>query len=409
MRERRDVPEDFEFDEQFIHDVIRASDGQAGELRELVEKHGPERIARLLVEEVICRATPAVNDTPVLIELDIRDSTRDLTYFLKVERGGPAALVSAEDGFVGMRIEYELGELARELYGPIRERSAGVRGTALFPGVPAESAFEQMGPYFLATQQATQSVLDGCTSRKPDLTELSSRYITPKFGSLHWFAPHYDRHFRDYRGEQVRVLEIGIGGYRFPGAGGGSLRMWKHFFPRGLVYGLDIEDKSHINEPRITTLQGDQSDGEYLNSIAQRYGPFDIVIDDGSHINQHVRASFQALFPHVRPGGLYVIEDMWTAYWPGFGGNKDPRQSEGTSLGLLKSVIDAIQHQELPESTEHQPTYLDQNVVGMHVYHNVAFLEKGRNAEGGIPAWMPRDFNSLVAVSSGEPPPDDSE
>ncbi|ANZ15351.1 class I SAM-dependent methyltransferase [Streptomyces noursei] len=402
------MTEKFDFDEQFIRDVIHASGDHGGELGKVVAEHGRRKVAQLLVEEVISRAAPAVNDTPVLLEFAISDGEHVLTYYLRVEKGEPVAFAAQDDGFVGMRVEYELSELVRELYGPIRERSAGVRGTKLFPYVEKASAFEQMGSYFLATQQATQTLLEGCSSAKPNLSELSSRYITPKFGSLHWFTPHYDRHFREYRGEQVRVLEIGIGGYRVPTSGGGSLRMWKHFFPRGQIYGLDIVDKSHVNEPRIIALQGDQSDAESLNRIAERHGPFDIIIDDGSHINQHVQASFEYLFPHVKPGGLYVIEDMWTAYWPGFGGNVDPAASSGTSLGLLKSLIDAIQHQELPETADRQPSYADQNVVGVHAYHNVAFIEKGRNAEGGVPPWIPRDFESLVAASSGEPLPQET-
>lgn len=403
------VPGHFEFDDAFVSAVIRASGGLDQELLDVVERYGLRAVARLLVDEVIARAAPPVNETAVLVRLVLRHGDDVVTYHLRVSREAGVSLADAADGFVGMRVAYELADLARELYGPLRERAAGVRGAALFPDVSEESGFEWMGTYFLATQQATQAVLAGCGSAKPDLAELSSRYITPKFGSLHWFTPHYDQHFRPYRAEQVRVLEIGIGGYRYPGTGGGSLKMWKHFFPRGLIFGLDIEDKSHIDEPRITALRGDQGDADSLRQVAERHGPFDIVIDDGSHLNEHVRTSFHALFPHVRPGGLYVIEDMWTAYWPGFGGDVDPANSAGTSLGLLKSVIDAIQHEERPDSARREPSYVDRNVVGLHVYHNVAFIEKGRNDEGGVPPWMPRDFNTLVAASSGETPAGDDQ
>ncbi|KNE79461.1 MULTISPECIES: class I SAM-dependent methyltransferase [Streptomyces] len=383
-----------------VRQIIRAAGGHAADVRELVAEHGPEAVTAVLVDEIVSRAPHPVNDVPVLVELAVRSGDALVPRRLAVAQGAPVRRAAPDDdGFVAMRVEYELDELVRELFGPCRERAAGTRGTTLFPY--ATSGTGHIDTYFLAAQQATATVLAGCTSAKPDLNELTSRYLTPKWGSLHWFTPHYDRHFREYRNEEVRVLEIGIGGYQHPEWGGGSLRMWKHFFHRGLIYGLDIEDKSHAEEQRITTVVGDQNDPGCLTELAARYGPFDIVIDDGSHINEHVRTSFHALFPHVRPGGLYVIEDLWTAYWPGFGGDSDPGKSDLTSLGLVKSLVDSLQHQELPEDSGRSPGYADRHVVGLHVYHNLAFIEKGVNSEGGIPGWIPRDFDALVAASSG--------
>ncbi|MEU3906544.1 class I SAM-dependent methyltransferase [Streptomyces goshikiensis] len=391
-----------------IREIIRAAGGHDADLKDLAARYAPADIVRVLLDEITTRCPAPVNDVPVLVELAVRAGDQLFPTYLYVLKGGPVRLATKDEAFVAMRVEYELGELARELFGPVRENVTGVRRTTLFPYVTdaqsegeESSGAEHIGTHFLAAQQGSQTVLAGCHSHKPDLSELSSRYLTPKWGSLHWFTPHYDRHFSSYRDQQVRVLEIGIGGYKHPEWGGGSLRMWKHFFHRGEIYGLDIVDKSHFDAPRITTLRGDQSDPDYLRSIAEEHGPFDIVIDDGSHINDHIRTSFQALFPHVRPGGLYVIEDLWTAYWSGFGGNEDPKQYSGTSLGLLKSLVDSIQHEELPQAGGHRPGYVDQHVVGMHLYHNLAFIEKGTNAEGGIPPWIPRDFETLVAVSSG--------
>lgn len=397
-----------------LRDIVAAAGGHDAALKDLVTRHTPADITRVLLDELTSRCPAPVNDAPVLVEFAVHtEGTPPNSHYLYVAKGSPVRPANGDEAFIAMRVEYELSVLVRELFGPARERGAGVRGTTLFPyvaetsggdagsGSDAHSGAEHIGTHFLAAQQGTETVLAGCHSRKPELSELASRYMTPKWGSLHWFAPHYDRHFRDYRNEQVRVLEIGIGGYKHPEWGGGSLRMWKHFFHRGEIYGMDIVDKSHFDAPRITTLQGDQNDPEYLASIAKEYGPFDIVIDDGSHINEHVRTSFQSLFPHVRPGGLYVIEDLWTAYWSGFGGNEDPRQDGTTSLGLVKSLIDSIQHEERPATSGHRPSYVDRNVAGLHVYHNLAFIEKGINAEGGIPSWIPRDFETLVAVSSG--------
>jgi hypothetical protein len=116
-----------------------------------------------------------------------------------------------------------------------------------------------------------------------------------------------------------------------------------------------------------------------------------------------VISSFRALFPHVRPGGFYVIEDLWTSYAQGFGGRDEPDRcgSDGTvpasSLGLLKTLIDGLHHEERDGGVGiAAPSYLDTHVVGVHAYHNIAFIEKGLNAEGGIPVWVPHSFAQLV-------------
>ncbi|WP_420854091.1 class I SAM-dependent methyltransferase [Saccharopolyspora spinosa] len=124
--------------------------------------------------------------------------------------------------------------------------------------------------------------------------------------------------------------------------GGASLRMWQRYFRRGLVYGLDIFEKAGNEGHRVRKLRGDQSDAEFLEDMAGKIGPFDIVIDDGSHVNDHVKKSFQSLFPHVRPGGLYVIEDLQTAYWPGYGGRDGEPAAQRTSIDMLKELIDGL-------------------------------------------------------------------
>ena len=72
-----------------------------------------------------------------------------------------------------------------------------------------------------------------------NLTELAKIHETDKWGS-HWYAPHYERHFKDLRKKKLRILEIGVGGYADPSAGGASLRMWKYYFPKSSIYALDI-------------------------------------------------------------------------------------------------------------------------------------------------------------------------
>jgi hypothetical protein len=103
-----------------------------------------------------------------------------------------------------------------------------------------------------------------------------------------------------------------------------------------------------------------------------------------------VITSFHTLFPKVRPGGLYVIEDLLTSYWPGWGGSSEQLDSPATSIGFLKTLIDGLNHEEILESGGRKPEWTDTQIRGLHFYHNLAIIERGSNAEGGGPAWITR-------------------
>ena len=110
--------------------------------------------------------------------------------------------------------------------------------------------------------------------------------------------------------EPASILEIGV-------KGGGSTAFWKALFPAASVVGVDINVRRWLTpEPSadgVVYLQGDQTDAARLEEIAVRYGPFDVVIDDGSHVTDHQAGTLRCLLPHVRPGGAYVIEDTHTS------------------------------------------------------------------------------------------------
>jgi len=242
--------------------------------------------------------------------------------------------------------------------------------------------------WHLAVVARLRQVVGALSQRPKSLTDLAVRFGSDKWGG-HWYTPHYEKYFEPSRELAVTVLEIGVGGYNVPDAGGESLRMWKHYFRRGLIYGLDLAAKVGIAESRLHVLQGDQGDGQFLDSMAREFGPFDIVIDDGSHFSHHVITSFNALFPHVRPGGMYVVEDLQTSYWPGWGGHADPAV-QGTSMAMIKSLLDGLNHQDQIRNDDREPSMIDLTVTGVHVHHNLALIEKGLNTEQTAPGWIPR-------------------
>ncbi len=152
------------------------------------------------------------------------------------------------------------------------------------------------------------------------LTALAIRHGTDKFG-FHRYTPVYHLLLSRFRDRPLRLLEIGVGGYRDPDRGGQSLASWRDYFPQGRIVGIDIERKTLDLGPRVTILQGSQVDGDFLARVVADHGPFDIIIDDGSHQNAHVVESFALLFPTLAPGGVYVAEDVQTAFMPRFGGS----------------------------------------------------------------------------------------
>ena len=142
----------------------------------------------------------------------------------------------------------------------------------------------------------------------------------------------YDRLLKDWRGRNIRFLEIGV--YK-----GGSLRMWRDFFgPNAELTFLDIDPACKTLAIEGTTVEiGDQTDTDFLAKIVEKYGPFDIIVDDGGHKMDQQKTSFRSLWPHLNNNGLYIVEDTHTSYWPGFGGGFC---AKGSFIETCKALVD---------------------------------------------------------------------
>lgn len=211
--------------------------------------------------------------------------------------------------------------------------------------------------------------------RRSYLDALGIHYGTDKSSDPelqgHNYSPLYERHLRGRRRQVRAVLEIGVGGitprigYDTP-RGGQSLRMWRHYFPEATIIGIDIHHKN-VAGRHIRFEQGSQSDPHFLGAIADRHGPFDLIIDDGSHIGSDIQAAFTHLWEAVKPGGFYVIEDIGLSYSADWGGG--PPGTPGTAAELIKRLVDDTLHR--------APAYdVTPKVAAMHVYNEIVFLQR---------------------------------
>lgn len=156
----------------------------------------------------------------------------------------------------------------------------------------------------------------------------------------HYFEV-YDREFNRFRNKRIRMLEIGV-------FSGGSLQMWKDYFgSQAEIIGVDINPKcKDYEEDQITVEIGSQEDPGFLNYLMEKYGCFDIVLDDGGHTMRQQIISFQMLFPAVSNGGIYLCEDCHTSYMKSWGGGY---KKEGTFIEYAKELIDGINDQFISE------------------------------------------------------------
>jgi hypothetical protein len=220
---------------------------------------------------------------------------------------------------------------------------------------------------------------------------------TDKIG--HGYIEYYRRYFGDLRFRKIKLLEIGIGGDGLT-QGGASLRMWKDYFPRGLIFGIDIQDKRSLDQSRIKTFRGSQDDSTFLSEIAGLHGPFDVVIDDGSHESKHIITSFNALFPHVTEKGFYVIEDLFFSYHPSFFDRSKDLDSERTSVGMLKALVDDMHFKYI---VDRKPERFGDRIREIAFFPKVCFIRKGDNS--GRDAVVDDHFAFLDRLRQGAPLP----
>jgi hypothetical protein len=183
----------------------------------------------------------------------------------------------------------------------------------------------------------------------------------------HHYFEIYHRHFAAFRGRAPVVVEIGV-------QHGGSLQMWRDYFgPGARIVGIDVDPRCKQFEDESTTiLIGDQADRRFLAEVRERVPHIDILIDDGGHTMTQQIATFEELYPHIQPNGIYLCEDIHTSLLPDWGGGY---RREGTFLEYSKALVDQLYGW---YSTEPGLVVgdLTRTTFALHFYDSVLVMEK---------------------------------
>jgi 23S rRNA U2552 (ribose-2'-O)-methylase RlmE/FtsJ len=182
----------------------------------------------------------------------------------------------------------------------------------------------------------------------------------------HYFEV-YDRHFSKYRGKEIVLLEIGT--YH-----GGSLQMWKNYFgDKAKIYGIDINPNcKQVEDENIKILIGSQSDRDFLQKVKKEIPPIDILIDDGGHTMLQQIVSFEELFDHIKPDGVYLCEDLHTSYWMKYGGGN---KRKGSFIEYSKNFIDQLNAWHSEQKSLKVDSFTE-SAKSIHYYDSMLVIEK---------------------------------
>lgn len=189
---------------------------------------------------------------------------------------------------------------------------------------------------------------------------------------IHYFDI-YEKHFERFRWKEFTMVEIGVDG-------GGSLAMWKEYFgSRAKIVGIDINQncKQYENpEANVFVEIGNQSDTNFLQSVLDKHGLPDLILDDGSHRMNDLNATFDFLYPKLKDGGIYFVEDLLTCYMPNYdGGFGNPN----TFIEKTKKIMDSLNMGSLNTQlggSNKELDYFAQNTQCISCYDSIVVFDK---------------------------------
>lgn len=180
----------------------------------------------------------------------------------------------------------------------------------------------------------------------------------------------YERHLARFRDRPLKLLEVGV-------FHGGSLQLWRSYLgPEAQIVGVDIDPRCQAYaEPGVIVETADQSRADSLAPVLARHGPFDVIIDDGSHLSAHQTLTLALAWPQLNDGGVYIVEDTHCAYWPSYGGGLRARNS---FIEHCKDKVDDLHGYWSRDPASLPVGDYTRELAGLHFYDSIVVMEKRR-------------------------------
>ena len=199
--------------------------------------------------------------------------------------------------------------------------------------------------------------------------DLLNYFLENKKKRIHkWmgYFPVYEKHFSNWKNKSPKILEIGVDR-------GGSVEMWKNYFgPDSTIVGVDIKSEcAEHAQPGINIEIGNQSDTIFLQSLIDKFGTFDIIIDDGSHNTTDIKNSFDFLYPKMSDSGCYLIEDLHMTYEHLLGNSLN---NPNSFINYSKSLVDYLTADH--ENTSLSPNSFTRDTFCISFYNSIIVFDK---------------------------------
>ena len=217
------------------------------------------------------------------------------------------------------------------------------------------------------------------------LIDIGKKYPTSK--NISGFMELYESFFKDYKDKNINILEIGVDN-------GDSLRVWREYFSKANICGIDII-KKNFKISNVEILFGSQNDPIFLDTVIKKYNNFDIIIDDGSHLSKHIIFSFNYLFKHLNNEGLYIIEDLQTSYFRRYGGSRINLNKKKTSMNFIKKLADSVNYEHYDKPFFKKSSF-DGKIKSVNFFQNIVFIKRGDSKKYFYPTTRKKSLVDII-------------
>ena len=196
---------------------------------------------------------------------------------------------------------------------------------------------------------------------------LKSKYHSTKYKK---YFDVYDELFKKFVNRKITIVEIGT-------LNGGSLFMWREYFGnKAKIIGIDLNPKTkQLEKYGFKIFNGDQSNKNFWKKFFRTVGKVDIIIDDGGHTNIQQSLTTVYTVPHIKNGGMLLVEDTHSNYQKEF---QNP--SKYSFINFSKKIIDDVNYT-FPLNIKKKPNFnysLNDQIYSTHFYESIVVFHINR-------------------------------